>query len=178
MRGKTLPFFATSKDLIELLRPIEETENFRYVLEGGFDAGQERPAWRRAEDIPDFGIAKFGDQAGEAAWLLIPADTKPNVERFRGGTWEVLDQSTMPASVMLSAGGVFKWNILIAGAVLTISDEEWSKRLYGLIGKAFRKHFEKIKMYWVGKEAAAMLRNGARLTFRAASPPEYDLSED
>jgi hypothetical protein len=134
MRGKTLPFFATSKDLIDLLRPIEETEALRYVLTGGIVAGEPRPSWSRAKDIPDFGVATYGDQAGEMGWLMIPADAIPTTERvheYSGRIRDILDQSTMPASVELRAGGLFKANILIAGSVSTISDEEWPRHAAG-----------------------------------------------
>jgi hypothetical protein len=181
MSRRILSFFATRDDLIDVLRPIEAAESFRYVQEGAILAGHERPVWNFAEGIPDLGIAKDGDQAGEMSWLLVPENEalRPElVVEYSGRRREIVDQSTTPASVELTAGGIFKVNVIIPGRIATISDDTWSQRMHGRLARAFRKRFRRIQSYWVGKQAEAMFRSGARLTFRAASPPEYDLREE
>jgi hypothetical protein len=44
-----------------------------------------------------------------------------------------------------------------------------------LFASAFRKRFSKVKGFWVGKDALALLERGARLTMAVSSPSEFDL---
>ena len=50
--------------------------------------------------------------------------------------------------------------------------------LFELFGRELFNGFERVKQYWVGREALERLRAGGRLaTISVKSPREYDLSE-
>ena len=50
--------------------------------------------------------------------------------------------------------------------------------MFDLYSKQLLRGFQRVRMYWVGPEAAAGLRNGQRLvTIGVRSPREYDLAE-
>jgi len=46
-----------------------------------------------------------------------------------------------------------------------------------LFSRTIRKHFTKIKVFWVGPEAMIGFRSGYRLTIAEQSPPEFDLQQ-
>jgi hypothetical protein len=68
--------------------------------------------------------------------------------------------------------------VLLAGEVSSISDDEWSDKLYKLFYSTIKKKFKKIGRCYVGTAAEQKLKDGWRLVTSERSPKEYDLTLD
>jgi len=100
------------------------------------------------------------------------------MEHRAGETFRI-DQLLNPDTVVLTPAGVRSEEVVLHGRVATVSNSQPAQRLMRLFSKAFRKHrFEKIRAFWVGPEARALLRAGTRLTISVQSPREFDLSDE
>jgi hypothetical protein len=86
-----------------------------------------------------------------------------------------VDQLINPHSITLSHGGLFRPDVLLSGRVSTASESAVSKTLYRAFTTAIAKRFVRIRAFWVGPQAEALLHQGCRLTDSADSSTEYDL---
>src|SRR5262249_1559815 len=86
-----------------------------------------------------------------------------------------VDQLSNPDSVTFISGGIWSDDIVLHGRVATASDTEASQQLMKRFAAVFRKKFSKIKAFWVGPRAMALLDAGRRLTISVQSPREFDL---
>ena len=170
--------FATRGDVLALLGSVEETRAIQYVLVGLFD--REPPiVATAAHEIENLGIAQSGDQNLVPAFLVQDPKSKVNVRRIpqrRGGVKYAIDQLKNPKSVVISAGGEYREEALIAGQIGTVSSDKDSLALLDVFAYELRKRFIKIQAYWVGKCAARALESGLRLTANITAPKEADLS--
>jgi hypothetical protein len=98
------------------------------------------------------------------------------VPQVRGGTRYTFDQATTPDSIEVTPGGFYRSDVLLYGRVATISTTPISKQIYGAFTSAIRASFAHIREFYVGPQAAELLRSGCRLTIGADSPTEYDLA--
>lgn len=171
-------FFATRRDLEEVLRAVESATALQYVEAGLFE-GPPPAAMDSLLAWPDLGVSKHGDQAHEVTFLVAERGARVEVREVpqrRGGVRHAIDQQINPATISLCPGGVFGDAAIIAGSIGTISGDAASRALFRLFDRAIASRFEKIRSYRVGAEAAAMLDAGARLTARVKAPPLYDLA--
>lgn len=93
-----------------------------------------------------------------------------------GGVNYALVQLCNPNSVVLRTGGKCGDEQLIAGQVGTSSKSYLSIRLYKLLSGLIISKFKKIRSYYVGPTAEALLDSGVRLSATPRSPKVYDLS--
>ncbi|XVJ59925.1 MAG: hypothetical protein HEQ23_11200 [Tepidisphaera sp.] len=87
----------------------------------------------------------------------------------------VLDQLHNPDTVVLTPAGMWKDDVLLHGLVSTVSDSPIAKEIMKLFAAAIKKQFVKVRSFWVGPDALALLKRGKRLTIAAQSPAEFDL---
>ncbi len=174
---KSLNLFATKEDWSRLLAVVEGQITVAYVLGGRHTEPPSRiDTYQMVENL---GCAHSGNASSEQSYLCIPNDTEHefrHVEQRNGGYITVVDQKSNPDSIALKTGGTFGKDTIIAGQIGTVSDAEWSLQTFFIFQKEVRKQFEKIKSYYVGKEARTLLDEGWRLTANARSPRQYDLS--
>ena len=88
--------------------------------------------------------------------------------------WSV-DQLSNPDSTVFRHGGLYGDNILLHGEVRTAYKTTVATRLQRAFDAAVRKHFVKVRAFYVGCAAVALLDTGWRLTAAQQSPSEYDL---
>lgn len=161
-----------------MLQMVEQGKPLKYVLMGSFTKPDLEIFWHGA-DIPDLGKAS-SESAGGCNWFLVsssdlqiavrPEKTAEGVEFFP------VDQLVNPDTVELNPGGIWKADILLEGRVATVSSSPASQELMKLFQKAIKKHFTKIRAFYVGPEAHSMLKAGKRLTIAEQSPREFDLA--
>lgn len=180
MSKNQLSFFATKADLDLLLRKLESARQFQYVLTGLFDSPSTVPM-QSLLDASSLGCVALGDINQSPGYLVagreISIEVRPVPQR-RGGVKYAVDQTANPKTIAFRPGGVFDETCLIAGQVGTASDDSSSLELFQSFSKEIRHQFTKIKSFYVGKEAAALLDKGWRLTANAKSPALYDLKRD
>lgn len=112
------------------------------------------------------------------SYLAVPSAAAVKVRAIpqrSGGVLYGVDQVENPQGVSIQTGGQVLDCQLVAGQI-GASDSEVSDRLYRLLVTTVRKHFDKIKSYYVGAEAVKLLDAGGRLSPTAKSPKQYDLS--
>lgn len=166
MSKKATPFFATHGDLVAIAREVLEVRPVDFVLGGLFV----EPTLVVLRDICDLGEFE--------SYLVVDHGIPVNfraVPQRSGGQLYAVDQVNNPNTIVLQAGGRRAEQQLIAGQVGTVGNNKQSDELFGLFAKIIRKRFEKIKSFYVGPEAAAMLDNGSRLSSTPKSPQAFDL---
>lgn len=175
--SRSIAFFAAGEDLKGVAAAIEAERRLQYVLTGLFDTRELLTA-DSVEDIESFGIAQKGDQAQERSYLVAAATRPINVREVpqrRGGVKYAIDQMENPATLVISPGGRFGDVAVIGGQIGTATDDVAALELFKSFEREIKRRFSKVKSYYVGPSAKALMESGARLTTSVRSPAEFDL---
>ena len=172
-------FFATSEDLLPVFASVEAKLEVRYTRMGRHSL-VDVEWWQHGHELPTLGQSSPAESAlAGPAYLVTLCGTpaKPReLSPFGGQNWWAIDQLENPDSTVLWHGGRFSESVLLYGRVATVSRSPVALKLQRAYESAIRKHFARIKEFYVGKDAEALLDSGVRLTIGAHSPPQYDLS--
>lgn len=174
---KQLRFFATAGDLRPVLSQVEQSMPLQYVPSES--AGSSVEPIMSHDDLPSLGIASDESAVNCASFLVAPQTTsvQPRLIRLNTGESRVLiDQLQNPDTVVLTPGGVWNGDVVLYGTVGTTSDSQVAKELMKAFERGLKKHFKKVKAYWVGPEALTRLKEGQRLTIAVQSPTDFDLT--
>lgn len=166
MSRKGIPFFATENDLTALARAVSSQRPLSFVVAGLAD----EPTTTILHD--------FDNHAPFATYLVCDVGATVRVRRVpqRGCADKyAVDQLRNPHTVSLQTGGMLGESRLTAGQVGTTTTDPTSEEIYALFEKLIREEFEKIKSYYVGREAVRLMDKGVRLTATSKSPVSYDL---
>lgn len=167
MSKKQIQFFATLTDLITIAKEVMKVHPVDFVP-GGLFAEPRLEALSDVVDLKALQTYLVVDQGS-------PVSLRPVPQRA-GGLMYAVDQLNNPHTVVIAVGGVHAHQHLISGQIGTLGNTEQSDKLFSLFSKVVRKRFERVKAFYVGPEAAAMLNNGARLSPTPNSPKAYDLT--
>jgi len=176
-------FFMTPADVMTFLRAVEDQTRLKYVLCGRFDS----PApsvFYEAHDLPNLGVCSADSSIATQSYLVSLVDygisTRGIASAAKAPAY-LFDQQANPATIIFTAGGWWKENILIGGQFGTAHGKNAeSLALMKLFRSALRRHplgFKAVGGVYVGREAHARWQEGARLTFAAQSPQAEDLGE-
>ena len=172
-------FFATSDDLLPLLSAVESKFDLRYTMVGHHPSPNVE-VWTRGADLPSIHKPSLVDSSAACpAYLVTPHQASVvsrEIRRDDGSLIFAVDQRENPESVVFAHGGRFGEDILLHGRVSTASRTPGALKLQRAFESAIRKQFVRIRAFYVGKAAEALLDNGFRLTMAAQSPAQYDLS--
>ncbi|MGA2497789.1 MAG: hypothetical protein ABSH20_08615 [Tepidisphaeraceae bacterium] len=174
--GRSLCFFAADDDLYPVLFPLLEKHKVRIYHVGRVEG---KPLPIRSSEVQT-GTTKNDQHGLGPVYLFMPDDLDVRVRVYNLVTGErigVIDQLANNDSVTLCAGGRRPDNVVIDGDMGTAWKSDFSDSLLRDFASALRKQFVKVKAYWVGPKALAILRSGGRLTHALQSPPLYDLKE-
>ncbi len=69
-------------------------------------------------------------------------------------------------------------SVLLYGRFGTVSSHPDSVEILRELRRELRRRFDRIKAYYVGREAGQLLDRGARLTLAVQTPTTFDLSRD
>lgn len=166
MSKKLISFFATHGDLVAVARVVAEIGPVDIVV-GGLLTDPKPVILTDIDDMIAFG-----------AYLVVihgdPVNLRVVVQR-EGGQKYAVDQIENPHAIALQTGGRLADQQLIAGQLGTVGNNKRSDELHSLFAGVMKKRYEKIKSYYVGPEAVAMLDSGVRLSATRRSPPTFDL---
>lgn len=180
MAEKRIQIFATKLDIVPLLWEIEEERPLQFVL-SGISYSPDIEAMQSLADMPMLGNAEVGASIQLPSYLTADREAlikvRPIPQR-EGGTQYAVDQMANPQTIVFRPGGIYQGEILLAGAMGTISADVKSSEIFKLFTKVIRSQFTKIKSFYVGNDAMQLLRAGWRLTVNAQSPALYDLKWD
>lgn len=175
---KQIRFFAVDDDLINVLNEVEQGIHLQYV-KAGVSPSSLTESYQAGTKIPRLGMATADSAINSDSFLVaergMPIRSRP-VVRQDGGTNFCIDQLENPDTVVLTPAG--KWGnvAVLYGTVGTASDTEASIKLAKAFERAVKKHFKKVKAFWVGPNALELLQKGERLTIAVQSPKDFDLS--
>jgi hypothetical protein len=176
-----LHFYATAKDLLPIFELVEAKIPLGYTRTGLFDedaymtfgSGAELPTLTKALGVSS-AVAGPGYLVTERPSLIHSRGIQQNDGRKKFA----IDQLMNPDSIVFQHGGLYSDQILLSGRIATASDTPVATKLQRAFSTALTKKFVRVKAYWVGPDALALLERGARLTIGAASPSEFDLALD
>jgi hypothetical protein len=147
---------------------------------GNFDAPT-APSVLSGTHIPTLREPPPADSAAAGhSYLVTRRETIAVARRILlsgGGVRYAFDQLNNPDSIEMTPGSWHPSEALLHGRISTCSDTSESRELFAHFKRAIGKHFRKINAFWVGPEAEAAWKQGARLTIGLSSPREYDLRE-
>jgi hypothetical protein len=173
-----LHFYATRDDLIPWLASVERALPVDYVRMANSPVGTAQ-AYAMAADIPALGHASSPSAGTGERFLVVRKSHRVVVRRVAaddGRTRYCFDQLANPDSITFAPGGLYGTDVLLHGGVATASQSADSLALMKVFAKPLRASFRRIKAYWVGPEAEALLDGGARLTISAHAPTDFDLT--
>jgi len=170
-------FFATAKDLAPVLSLLEAEEKLQYTSMRRVESNRPR-TYLSYTEIPDFGLANDPAAVMNPAYLVALQGTVVQVESIpqkAGGVNFSIDQRLNGETVILRPGGMCGHDVLLPGAIATVSESAASLELYDFMVKPYLARFVKVQEFFLGPEALELWQSGLRLTTAATSPAEFDL---
>ena len=175
-RHRSIRFFATKKDLIEILTPIEKEYAISYIKMGMFDNNE----CIRYYSIKDAEEIEYTDSAWRGDYIMIlPQKQKVHIREVpqrRGGIKYFIDtEGNENGLVFGGIGGIYTKmpKTLIGGNFFIMGfpdfDEE-AMELYKTICKHFRRNSKRVEGAYVAKDALSLLKSGWRLTINTETP--------
>jgi hypothetical protein len=171
-------FFATPDDLLPVLLSVEARHSIVYTP-CDHDAKPRAEHFRTARDLPTlFRLQPFESAVGGPSYLVTELGSDVilrQLPRYEGKDRWTVDQLANPNSTVLQHGGFYHDNILLQGQVRTAYKTTVAVRLQRAFDAAIQRHFVKVKAFYVGPAAEALLDSGWRLTAAQQCPLDYDL---
>lgn len=170
--------FATKDDWIAVFATVESRVKVAYVAAGAFQEAA-LTVYGAGRSLPSLGQSPSPNAVSGPKYLVTmnadevrmrPVTARDGVTRF------YVDQMLNPGTIALSPGGIWGQQVLLSGRIVTISDSAQSQSLQRRYEAAVRRHFTKIRAYWVGDSARELLQAGWRLTAAVQAPRASDLA--
>lgn len=177
-------FYAAGSDLLPVLAEVEAKQRIVYVPMDPIVNPEGAPIPERythGADLPDLGRATDASASSCHGYLVTherQVVTPRRITSDDGTIWYAIDQLANPDTVEFSPGGVWTDEIVLYGRAATVSDTKPAQRLMRLFRNAIKRHFVRIRAFWIGPEAESLLDAGKRLTPAAQCPPEMDLARE
>jgi hypothetical protein len=176
---KQILFFATPSDIVPVLKLVQSHGPLKFVEAGVLDHA-DRPAYCDVADIPCPGVATHETGNRSVGYLIghreLAIPNRSYMTRKSEARWALFN-GDIEGTVLLSMGGLWRTNVLLPGLIDTVHKDAAALQLMKWFLSALKAEgFQKIRHWWVGKEAMSMLKSGKRLaTLAEQSPPEFDL---
>ena len=175
--SKRFNFFGLRDDILAIMSRIETKMASEYRRIGVYPI-PEVPVFTSVSEIPDFGVAVRGETNSEPSYLVTPAKCPfiPRVIPYSaGGQGYLVTQDENPSSVELCSGGLYATGVIIGGECRTRSRTYSSTYIYERFQRVFRWRCVKVGDSFVAPLALELARQGARLTYEAAAPVQFDV---
>lgn len=172
-------FFALKGDLLLVLGELEAKRQIKYV-QGGRLGGPTPEVWYSAPDLPMLGRSA-DDHGGGREYLIVDRAADVYIEKmtmFSGDERFDVHNGGNPASIDFRPGGEWTDDAILSGNFTTLHKTPESQALMRAVRSRIKKHFTRVRAYWVGPDALAAFRAGRRLASAIQCPPEYDLCEE
>ena len=185
--SRSITFFATKQDSLDLLLYLEKNSPLFYVRWGWYASRRDVPRYETAANIPDLGTAEFG-RKGDNRYLVLPSKStltfQRNVNVYRGSEYSPVSRRYSPY-IHFHSGGVYREECLIPGELYTNFDTREALAFFNRFRRAFRTRFTAVPDPWcggranlaIGPEALALFRAGMRFTSGYTMAPAYDYND-
>jgi hypothetical protein len=166
--GRSLEFFATKQDSLELLESLEQKSPLFYVRWGYFPS-RDVPSYSSAAQIPELGAPTF-PRRGADRYFIFSRPVKMKFYRSRHASGET-EYMTQPPDgvpwVHLHSGGLYGTDLMVEGIIETAAYRREEMQLFELLYRTIRKRFTRVESTnmgtsHVGSEALELLRKGLR----------------
>ena len=164
--AKRINFFATKKDMSDVLSKLEEQfpHDLKYVQCGTAD----RISYRAVKDIPGLGTLK--EKHSEISYLIMRSNDEVTLNEhgqvYPGENGRSLEFD--PAGISEDGTG------LIHGMFATMDDNEVSDGLFKAVRKILNAECRKIRGWYIGKEAEGLYGKLRFICIGISEPELYD----
>ena len=173
-------FFATKKDLLEILTEMEKTTNVQYIKDERYN----KPDFiihKSITEFEDLGISKYGEHGSPMYIVMDPTETIVS-EKRQLSTGEIV-YHVFPVdnkhSIDFSPGGFYGSELLVHGEIGTMNyEDKKTEELYKTFKKAFSKKCKKIHNWYFGKEALSVAKDVRLITVGKDQPKSNDFIID
>lgn len=145
MIGKSLMFFSTRDELIEVFKSSSLVNSYKFVLHDNIhDKNVEE--YQSIEDIPDLCISTSGSTTPVKRYFMIPSNKKLNLRKVKliDGSGYTYHANPGNKNVVFDPGGVYNdYEAIIYSELYTVSEDEWSLNLYKSLSKKLKKDSRK-----------------------------------
>lgn len=177
-RGKYIYFYATGDDLLPIMEHTESIHRLKYVQKGHFSR-KEEVVFKRAADIPGFGLSSRGGNGGDPSYLIVEGsrDVRFQTINLRGGGISYyMDSTVNPFALLFDHGGAYQNSAIIWGDIRTLTTDPAALAVLKTFRKLVKAKFRHIEGgIYVAPGAEALHRQGYRLTSAVGRPQEFDL---
>ena len=170
-------FFATKKDLLEILTEMEKTTNVQYIKYERYN----KPDFiihKSITEFEDLGISKYGEQGSPMYLVMDPTDTVISEAVKQTNTGEIkyfINSVDNKHSIDFSPGGFYGSGLLVHGEIGTMNyEDKKTEELYKTFKKAFSKKCKKIHNWYFGKEALSVAKDVRLITVGKDQPKSND----
>jgi hypothetical protein len=175
-----IQFFALKDNLLPVLGAVERDGPLKYIRMGAYTEPKQE-VFHRGADLPTLGKATSESASTSQSFLVCEADVPVSmrpVAFHAGGTNYHIDQLSNPDTITFTPGGLWTEEIVLYGRFATVSASfsEPTKRLMSRFRDQIKRHFVRVKAYYVGPNALGLLKAGKRLTIAEQSPHDFDLT--
>lgn len=166
-------FYASPSDLVAIVETVERKLLLQYTPMGMF---QEPPSALLALNSQLIANVAKPDNSYLVTYRGTEVRTR-SIPQVAGGILYAVDQLVNPDSIALTSSAWQSPRLAVYGRIGTVSGTKPAKCIYGAFARAIERLFRRVNSAWVGSEAEAAWRAGARLAIGPSSPREYDLTE-
>src|SRR6185436_21178155 len=163
--SKTTLFYAVRDDVLLALKDFEARQYVKYVTMGGYSL-PDYELFLNGSDIPDLGKATQPAAGGCDSYLVFRHETPVRMREIGKNPQArgfVMDQLVNPDTIEFTPAGIWNDEIVLHGRVATASDTPCSQGLLKAFRSSIKKHFVKVKAFYVGTNALELLKQGRRL---------------
>jgi hypothetical protein len=176
-RAKQTHFYATYDDIAEVLQLFEAEGHVLYVQTGLFDSDTPQ-IFETFRAINSLSVSVDGDANLVPGYLIVNERHHIAVEKVPqrvGGLKYAIDQGVIPDSLYFQSGGVLSDKIIVPGRIGILRQTAISTNLYNSFARIMKKDFNKVKSYYVGRQAHTLWREGMRLGISLKASTDIDL---
>jgi hypothetical protein len=167
-------FYATARDLAPVLSLLEARKKLQYTPIRHVVTDKAQIYFSYA-DIPDFGRTNNPTAIHNPAYLVAPRGTVVQVESIpqrTGGINFAIGQRLNKDTVTLRPGGMCGNDVLLYGAIATVSESDASLKLYDFMVEPYLARFAQVREFFLGPEAFDLWKSGVKLDVSATGPAD------
>lgn len=170
-------FFATRNDILPILEEIEKKIPIKYTVAGAFSLAVPLDTFFKSAEDERIGVPQYPSHVGSWDFLITKPETQVALSFMQTnyGPRYFVDQLLNPESQILTPGGTWANDIILSGRIASVLKTPFSSKVERLFRRLASAKFEKIKAFYVGREAAEILDAGGRLASAVNANPDYDL---
>jgi len=166
MKSKQIFFYGLEIDLRDILKHIEQNFEVKYIKVGLLDYTPDTiDSFLDTENT--IGVSLYKDWNQVDKYMIIPKTEEVeirNVPQKRGGLKYAIDQMKNPNSIIFYSGGVYNESFIIASKIGTISQTEFSKKIFKSVSSYIKKGFQKEGAFYISDESLKKQKQGVILT--------------